>query len=87
MNTISTNICNWGNSRGIRLPKAILDLVGLGDNDEVTLTVNDDSIVIRKAVPERKRRTYPSLLERFADYNGDYVPEEWDTGKSVGKEV
>ena len=87
MSTVSTNICTWGNSRGIRLPKTVLDLVGLSDNDEVTLTIDDDAIIIRKAVHERKRRSYPSLAERFAGYSGDYVPEEWDVGKSVGREV
>ena len=87
MNTVSTNICSWGNSRGIRLPKTVLDLVGLSDNDEVTLTVDEDAIIIKKAVSEQRKRSYPSLAERFAGYSGDYLPEEWDSGKSVGREV
>lgn len=87
MNTINTNICRWGNSRGIRLPKAILDIVGFKDDDEVSLTVDNGSIVIKKAVPIGEQRPYPSLAERFASYQGDYVPEEWDTGPAVGKEL
>lgn len=87
MNTINASICRWGNSRGVRLPKAILDVLGLKDNDEVTLTIADDSIIIKKAVETRDGRTYPSLLERFSGYTGDYTPEEWDTGKAVGKEL
>lgn len=86
MDAISTNICRWGNSRGIRLPKAVLDIVGLNDDDEVTLTINGDSIIIRGAKKVTKRN-YPSLSERFSGYTGDYVPEEWDVGESVGKEI
>lgn len=86
MNTINANICRWGNSRGVRLPKVILDVLGLKDNDEVTLTVNNDSIIIKKAAETEARRTYPSLLERFEGFTGDYIPEEWDTGRAVGKE-
>ena len=87
MNTINTNICRWGNSRGVRLPKTILDIVGIKDDDEVSLTVNDGSIIIKKAVSRGELRPYPSLADRFASYKDDYVPEEWDTGPAVGKEI
>lgn len=86
MSTIHTNICRWGNSRGVRLPKTVLDLVGLKDDDEVSLTINDDSIIIRKA-REECGKNYPSLAERFSGYTGDYVPKEWETGAAVGKEI
>lgn len=48
-----------------------------------------DTIMIGKvdSESEQKRREYPSPAECFAGYNGDYVPEEWDTGKPVGDEV
>lgn len=84
MNSINTNICRWGNSRGIRLPKAFLELAGFSDHDEVSLTAGNGTITIAKA--EKEKRPYPSLLERFASYGGDYIPQEWDTGPSAGKE-
>lgn len=86
MKKLNTNICRWGNSRGFRLPKAILDIAGFGDNDRVSLTVDGDAIIIKKATCSEEKRTYPSISERFAAYNGDYVPEEWDTGPAAGKE-
>ena len=86
MSTVHTNICRWGNSHGIRLPKTVLDLVGFKDDEEVSLTISDGSIIIRKATEER-RRNYPSLAERFSGYTGDYVPEEWETGAAVGEEI
>lgn len=86
MNAISTNICRWGNSRGIRLPRAVLDVVGLNDHDEVTLTISGDSIIIRSA-KKGARRDYPSLSDRFSGYTGDDTPEEWDVGSPVGEEL
>ena len=86
MNTIRTNICRWGNSRGVRLPKMVLDMAGLHDDDEVTLTVSGDSIVIQRAEKAEQRR-YPSLSERFSEYTGDDKPEEWDVGNAAGKEI
>ena len=86
MNTINASICRWGNSRGVRLPKAVLDIVGLHDDDEVTLSIVKDAIVIKKAV-KTTERSYPSLRERFDTYACDYVPEEWDVGKPMGREI
>ncbi len=86
MNTITTNICRWGNSHGIRLPKTVLDIVGFRDDEEVSLIIDGDSIVIKKT-EENKRKPYPSLSERFAKYTGDYVPKEWDVGELKGKEI
>lgn len=86
MSTVHTNICRWGDSHGIRLPQTILDIVGLGDNDEVSLTISNGSIIISRAENERKKRDYPTLAERFSGYTGDYMPEEWETGSAVGEE-
>ncbi|WP_416198345.1 AbrB/MazE/SpoVT family DNA-binding domain-containing protein [Sporanaerobacter sp.] len=71
-----TTIQKWGNSQGIRLPKAILEMVNLNENDTVKLKVEDG-----------KAKNHISLKERIAEYGGDYQPQEWDTGYSVGKEV
>lgn len=85
MNSITTNICRWGNSRGIRLPKAFMELAGFEDNDEVSLIADGGAIIIKKVTT--KKSPYPSLRERFLSYSGDYVPQEWDTGPLVGKEL
>jgi antitoxin MazE len=79
----TTNIVRWGNSRGVRLPKPLLDSVHLSDNDAVEITTEGDSIIIKKAAG-RKHRT---LKERLAGFDGSYVFDEWDTGPAVGKEI
>jgi len=49
--TMKARLVRIGNSRGIRLPKAIIDQVGL--NDEVELLVEDQRLVIVPATRAR----------------------------------
>ena len=37
--------------------------------------------------PKVKKLRHITLKERLKDYHGEYEFEEWDTGKSVGREV
>jgi len=76
-----TTIQKWGNSQAIRLPKAILEIVKIRENDKVELKVENGNLVI---IPVKKHMT---LEERIAEYEGIYQCCEWDTGNSVGKEV
>ena len=80
-----TTIQKWGNSQGVRLPKAVLELLFLQENDTVEITTDNDSIIIRKAT--RKRRAKKSLEERFENYEGGYQCAECDWGKPMGREV
>ena len=74
-------IQKWGNSKALRIPKPILEMVKLDENDQVEIKVQNGNLVI---IPVKKHRT---LQERIAEYRGDYKCSEWDTGKSKGKEV
>ncbi len=76
-----TTIQKWGNSQGIRLPKVILEMANLSENDTVELKVENGNVIIAPA------KKHISLKERIAEYEGDYQAHEWDTGSSVGKEV
>ena len=81
VNIMYTTIQKWGNSQGIRLPKGILEMANLNENDTVKLKVEDGKVII---VPAKKHIT---LKERIAEYEGEYKPHEWDIGPSIGKEV
>jgi len=76
-----TTIQKWGNSQAVRLPKAILEMAELHENDKVDIKVQDGNLVIS---PVKKHKT---LEERIAEYEGDYKCSEWDNGKPMGKEV
>ena len=80
---MNATIQKWGNSQAIRLPKVLLETASLKENEQVQILATQNQIVIRKIEP-KKRKT---LKERLAGFEGDYVFQEWDTGKPVGNEV
>ncbi len=75
-------IQKWGNSQGIRLPKIFLEDLNINESDKVEMFVQDNSIVIKKSMPERK-----TIEELFNGYSGDFILEEIDWGEPVGGEV
>ena len=75
-------IQKWGNSQAIRLPKGILEVADLRENDKVEINTGKDCIVIRRA-----NRRHKTLEERLAGFEGEYKCNEWDTGKPQGSEV
>ena len=82
---METTIQKWGNSHAIRIPKPVMDLLFLKENDKVSLKADNNSIVVTKA--SRKRRAKTSLDERFAGYDGSYKCSECESGNPVGNEV
>jgi len=80
---MTATIQKWGNSNGIRIPKAILEDTLIKLNDEVDIIAEDNKIIIKKV----KSRKHITLAERIKDFKGDYVYEEADWGPPVGNEV
>lgn len=76
-----TYIQKWGNSQGIRIPKAILDSVNWSDKEELNISTVDDKIIIEK-VHKRK-----NIIELFDGYNEEYKLEEMEWESPVGKEI
>ncbi|WP_084052957.1 AbrB/MazE/SpoVT family DNA-binding domain-containing protein [Desulfonispora thiosulfatigenes] len=76
-----STIQKWGNSQAVRIPKYILEMTGLNENDQVELKVQEGIMVL---IPVKKHKT---LKERISNYTGDYKCAEWDTGKPQGEEV
>lgn len=50
---MQATIQKWGNSQGIRIPKAFLEALGMTENDLVELNRVDDNIVITKVKEKR----------------------------------
>ena len=80
---MQATIQKWGNSQGIRIPKAFLEALGMMENDLVELSRVDDNIVIKKV----KKETELTLDDIFEGYEGEVAAEEYDWGSPVGKEV
>lgn len=78
-------VSRWGNSSAIRLPKAVLDALGLRDGSRVILTVDKGRAVIEPAGPR-----VPTLREIVAEMDrlgSGNEPEAIEWGPDVGTEV
>jgi antitoxin MazE len=64
-------IQRWGNSHGIRLPKVLLDELGIRENDRVEILHSKDAITIKKTV----RRPHRTLEERLVEFYGKPLEE------------
>lgn len=72
----------WGNSQGIRLPKELLALTGIKQDDYLDVEIVDGDIMLKKA-----KRKHKTLEERAQEYGGKLGPyEEFDWGEPVGRE-
>ena len=47
---MTTAIVKWGNSQGIRLPKAFLQNINIAENDTVDVLVENEAIIIKKNI-------------------------------------
>jgi len=86
---MQTTVVKWGNSHGIRLPKAFLNNMNIFENDPVDITIENEKIVIKKIATEK----YKTLKQRLFEYYGENYEEivepqkEYDWGKPAGKEI
>ncbi|MBE7003720.1 MAG: AbrB/MazE/SpoVT family DNA-binding domain-containing protein [Ruminococcaceae bacterium] len=84
-------IQKWGNSQGLRIPKTLLDAVGLRENDRVELIPSEEGIQIKKPAASRHRTLEERLTAfygRSADELGRIAGEpEVDWGKPEGAEL
>ncbi len=70
--TVKARIVKMGNSKGVRIPKTILEQLGLGA--EVELSVREDQWVIR---PSRKpRKDWEEQFEQMAKRGDDLLLDE-----------
>ena len=65
-NSITTRLVKIGNSQGVRIPKALLEQVGL--NGDVQVEVESDRLILRPIA--RRRQGWEEQFERMAQ-NGD----------------
>lgn len=84
-------IQRWGNSQGIRIPKALLESLNIRENDRVELGQTKDAIIIKKvSAPAHK-----TLEERLTAFYGRPIDEigrlestlEMDWGEAEGSEA
>jgi len=86
---MQTTVVKWGNSHGIRLPKAFLKSIDIMENDPVDVTLDNEKIIIKKKEVKKRKRLEQRLFEFYGE-NFEKIVEpqkEYDWGKPLGKEI
>jgi antitoxin MazE len=78
---MTTQIARWGNSLGLRLPKAVAQAARIDEGDQVDVTVRNGAIVIR---PSRRSYSLDALVSHITPKNRH---DESDWGTPVGGET
>ncbi len=76
---IRSKVVKIGNSRGIRIPRTILEQAGL--TDEVEMTVEGNKLIIQAS--RHPRQGWEDLFAEMAKYGDDQLldeapPTQWD---------
>ena len=79
---MQTQVKEWGNSQGIRIPKEALKSAGIEVNEVLNVTVSNGMISLVKI------HRHKTLEERAAEFEGKLLLDgEYDWGDAVGREV
>ena len=78
--TVPIAMKKWGNSRGIVIPKKILDQLDWTTSDSLELELINGELHIRKAFQHK------SFEERLAAYQGKIEVHSFDWGDPAGRE-
>lgn len=79
---ITQSLQKWGNGTGVRIPKKVVDAAHLRINQQLTLTLQNRSIVLTPVI-EKKEQTLDSMLDGVTP---PIVGGELDWGKDTGAE-
>jgi antitoxin MazE len=77
---VKTSLDRWGNSLGVRLPKAIAESAALREGDSVEISFEDSAVIIRRAKPQY------TLEELVAGITPENRHAEAGWGPAVGRE-
>jgi len=83
---MKVKLAKWGNSLGLRLPKAVAEEAGLKEDDELDVVFRGNELRLRRRLPARLYSLKEMLAEmdRLGPQNR---PEFIDFGPDVGAEI
>lgn len=79
---METTVQKWGNSLGVRIPKAFAEEAGVSEGTAVDISVASGDIIIRPL-----RRRHLDLDDLLAKVTPENIHAEIDTGAPVGREA
>jgi antitoxin MazE len=79
---MKTKLIRIGNSQGVRIPKPIIEEIGL--SEEIEMVLKDNQIILRSA--DDTRKNWDQAFERMAEKEDDHLldqseieyPNRWD---------
>jgi antitoxin MazE len=74
-------LSKWGNSLGLRLPKALTAEIGVTDGQKVEVRAEGGRIIVE---PVRAPLTWEKMMENTTP---EAMREAWDWGEDVGREI
>ena len=77
-----TTIRKWGNSLGLRIPRALAEEAGLVAGSEVDLSIRRGDLVVKPA-----RRTKYRLIDLLRKITSKNIHAEVDADGPVGREI
>jgi antitoxin MazE len=80
---MKVKISKWGNSLGIRLPRAAVEAIGFGEGAQLELEIDGRELRLKPAHPVKRYR----LEDLVAEMKPENQPELVDWGPDVGAEV
>jgi len=79
---VQTRVRKWGNSLGLRIPRALAEAAGVGEGTAVYVSVVRGNLVVKAEPPGRV--DLEELLRRVTPKNRH---DEVDSGEPVGREA
>ena len=80
---MKSQIRQWGNSLGVRIPEVLVEKVGFFDGVDVEFQLSNDNNIIISRKTSRKKTTLEKLMSQVTPEN---IHSEIDSGCSVGRE-
>jgi antitoxin MazE len=83
---MKVKLAKWGNSLGVRVPRAAAEAAGLKAGTEVDVLVQGDELRIRRSIP-LKHYHLEDLIAEMDRLGPENRPEVIDWGPDVGAEI
>jgi len=83
---MKVKLAKWGNSLGVRVPKAAAEAAGLKAGAEVDVVVEGRDLRIRSSIPFKHYRL-EDLIAEMDKLGPENQPETVDWGPDVGSEI
>ena len=83
---MNTNLCKWGNSAAIRIPKSILEELSIDSNNFESISFNIDVEGNKLILKKKQEKTKFELLAEKSKGESINPKIDVDWGKPIGKE-